>query len=254
MSDDIVTNVAPKKMTGLEHARAKRAANRAAAKKAAEATASADESFGGTITRQIKKAPIVPDDPAPEVAAARSETRQGARSRSDGRLEVVGHNGEVLSRTRVQVGDIFEIPKELIPPGWSYQWNAVSVAGNSDILIDQNHMMYQNGWRPVPAERYAGTLVPRGSKGNIIRGQQLLMERPTVLTQEARQEDIRNAKQLISDRNDALKLGGVKKNLGDGFEMSDKYKGTGGAVRMQIDKSLDVLDVNQKAGNYQLDE
>ena len=193
------------------------------------------------------------DDEAP-VASSRTQTRVSARTRSDGRLEVVGHNGEVLSRTRTFVGDIFEIPKEMIPPGWSYQWNSVSISGNSDILLDQNHMMHQNGWRPVPAERYAGTLVPKGATGNIIRGQQLLMERPEQLTQEARQEDLRNANQLISDRNESLKLTKMREALGEGMEMSGKYRGTGGGMKMAIDKSLDVLNVNRQAGNYKIDE
>lgn len=204
------------------------------------------------VTRQVKKAPIYEDE-AP-AAAARTQTRGEVRTRPDGRIEVTGHNGEILSRTRTQVGDIFEIPSDMIPKNWSYQWNSVSVAGNSDILLDQNHMMHQNGWRPVPAERYAGTLVPKGSKGNIIRGQQMLMERPLALTLEALAEDKRNAQQLISDRNESLKLAGVKKGLADGFEMDGKYKGTGGGMRLQIDRSLDVLNINRQGGNYQIDE
>lgn len=192
------------------------------------------------VTRQIKKPPLVADEPRPE--------RRTVSRTADGRVEIEGRNGEKLSRTRVQVGDIFEIPANMIPKGWTYQWNAVSVAGNSEILLDQNHMMYQNGWRPVPAERYAGTLVPSGSKGNIIRGQQMLMERPIALTEEARQEDIRNATQLISDRNESLKLAGMKKSMPSGF--ADRSQG----ARIQIDRSLDVVNVNQSAGNYQLDE
>jgi len=203
------------------------------------------------ITRQVKKPPVFEDEP---VAAARTPTRGEVRTRSDGRIEVTGRNGEMLSRTRTQVGDIFEIPQDMIPHGWSYQWNSVSVAGNSDILLDQNHMMHQNGWRPVPAERYAGTLVPKGSTGNIVRGQQMLMERPAALTEEARAEDIRNAYQLLNDRNQSLKLTKVKQQLGDGFEMSKNYKGTGGGMKMAIDKSLDVLNINREAGSYQLDE
>ena len=240
----------PRKMTSEERmakARAVRDANRIARQQAAPEVAAEP------IRRQVKKPPIVKEEPA-EVSPARTQTRQSARTKSDGRVEVVGHNGEVLSRTRVQVGDIFEIPASMIPPGWTMQWNAVSVAGNSDILLDQNHMMYQNGWRAVPAERYAGTLVPKGSTGNIIRGQQMLMERPQALTDEARAEDIRNAIQLVNDRNESLKLAGVKKQLGQGFEMSDRYKGTGGGVKIAIDKSLDVLNVNREAGNYTVDE
>lgn len=189
-----------------------------------------------------------------ESAAARTQTRQSARTLSNGRLEVSGRNGEVLSRTRTYVGDIFEVPKEMIPEGWAYQWNAVSIAGNSEIILDQNHMMHQNGWRPVPAERYAGTLVPKGATGNIIRGQQMLMERPQALTDEARQEDLRNANDLISARNESLKLTKVRDQLPDGLAMSNRYKGTGGGVKMQIDKSLDVLNVNRESGNYQIEE
>lgn len=245
MSDEIQKT----KMTTAERmAKARDARDVNRVKRQAEVTHAEAE----PVTRNVKKPPIIKDDE--QAAAARTQTRQPARTRSDGRLEVTGRDGEVLSRTRVQVGDIFEIPQTMIPQGWSYQWNSVSVAGNSEILLDQTHMMHQNGWRPVPAERYAGTLVPAGSKGNIIRGQQMLVERPKSLTDEAKAEDVRNAHQLISDRNEALKLSGVKKQLGDGFEMSGKYKGTGGGVRMQIDKSLDVLNINSQAGNYQIDE
>jgi hypothetical protein len=193
-------------------------------------------------------------DEAPQRAASRTQTRAAPRTNASGRLEVTGRNGEALSRTRTYVGDIFEIPQEMIPDGWAYQWNAVSIAGNSEIILDQNHMMHQNGWRPVPAERYAGTLVPKGATGNIIRGQQMLMERPMELTKEAQAEDLRNARQLISDRNESLKLTKVKDQLPEGMEMAGKYKGTGGGIRMQIDKSLDVLNVNREAGQYKLDK
>ncbi len=200
----------------------------------------------------IDAAPEVEATPQP--AAPRTQTRASARTRSDGRLEVTGRGGEVLSRTRTYVGDIFEIPKELIPQGWSYQWNAVSIAGNSEIILDQNHMMHQNGWRPVPAERYAGTLVPKESTGNIIRGQQMLMERPEELTKEAQNEDLRNAFQLISDRNESLKLTKVGAQLPEGMEMGKKYRGTGGGMKMEVDRSLDVLNINRQSGNYQVDE
>jgi hypothetical protein len=206
-----------------------------------------------------QKAPVeqqmsIEQDAPAEAAAARTPTRASARSKSNGRLEVEGRGGEMLSRTRTYVGDIFEIPKEMIPPGWSYQWNAVSISGNSEIILDQNHMMHQNGWRPVPAERYAGSLVPKGATGNIIRGQQMLMERPEALTKEAQMEDAVNAAALINDRNESLKLTKVKAQLPEGMEMSRKYRGTGGGMKMMVDKSLDVLEVNKQAGNYQLDE
>jgi hypothetical protein len=171
--------------------------------------------------------------------AARSGVREPARSASRAGV-VLGRNGEELSRKRTTTKDIFDVPKDLIPPGWEYQWCAVTVVGNSEILMDQNLMMAENGWRPVPADRHTGRFMPAGHTGSIIRGGQMLMERPAQLCDEARAEDVRNARQLISDRNDALKLSGVKKGMPEGFEMSRRYRGTGGDLRMAIDPALDI--------------
>ena len=177
-----------------------------------------------------------------EVAAARTSTRGEVRTRSDGRVEVTGHNGEVLSRTRTQVGDIFDIPASMVPKGWSYQWNAVSIAGNSDILLDQTHMMHQNGWRPVPAKRHNGHWMPKDHDGPIIVRGQALMERPEEMCVEAANEDKRRAIQQMRDRDESLM--GAKANLRgamrDGFEMGAKYRGTGGSLKMSIDPALDV--------------
>lgn len=177
----------------------------------------------------------------PRRSATRSQIRETPPrepTRELPRGSVQGRNGEVLSRKRTSVGDIFAIPPELIPPGWSYQWAAISVVGNTEILLDQNLMMAENGWRPVPSSRYPGRFMPAGHTGNIVRGGQMLMERPMSLTKDALNEDIRNAKQLLSDRNDALKLSGVKKGLPDGFEMSGRQRGTGGRITMNIDRGL----------------
>jgi len=186
-----------------------------------------------------------------EVAAATAAVRERAAARQastrtvhasvrSGRASAVGRDGEQLSRRRTQTGDIFDIPKELIEPGWEMQWIAISIVGNTEIVMDQNLMMLENGWRPVMADRFPGRFMPAGHKGHIIRGGQGLYERPKVLSDEARAEDIRAAKQLISDRNDSLKLSGVKNQLGAGMEMGRKYRGTGGDVRMSIDRALDV--------------
>ena len=72
----------------------------------------------------------------PRSASTREAMREPSR---DG--VVYGRDGQVLSRSRSTVGDIFEIPPELKEPGWDYQWNAVTVHGNGEILLDQNHMM-----------------------------------------------------------------------------------------------------------------
>lgn len=173
--------------------------------------------------------------PEPSPQPVRQAARSGPRT-----LEVRGRNGEVLSRKRTGAGDIFDIPKDLVPDGWEYQWCAVTVVGNSEILLDQNLMMAENGWRPVPSDRYEGRFMPVGHKGSILRGGQMLMERPKSLCDEARAEDLAAARRLISDRNESLKLTGVKNQLGPGMEMGSKYRGTGGDIRMSIDKALDA--------------
>jgi hypothetical protein len=189
-------------------------------------------------------------DPADDVQAAgvpargvprrgpRSGLREPGRDPSRGEAVVRGRDGEILTRKRTGVGDIFAIPPELIEPGWEMQWNAVTVVGDTEVLTDQNLMMAENGWRPVNADRegFAGRFSPVGTKGAIIRGGQRLEERPKVLCDQARAEDIRNAKRLISDRNESLKLSGVTK--GTAFEMGGRYRGTGGNVNMNLGRGV----------------
>lgn len=170
----------------------------------------------------------------------REPTRETTRPTTRGKVQVVGHNGEVLSRRREMGIDPFYIDPAIIPKGWEYQWNAISVTGNQDVLADQNLLMAENGWRPVPSDRHAGRYMPVGHKGAIIRGGQRLEERPKVLSDEARDEDFRAAKQLVTDRNEALQLTSMRGRMPDGFEMGGKYRGTGGNVRISIDQGADL--------------
>lgn len=221
--------------SGLAKARAAKAAKRAA-KVAAEAGEQETAQAEAVASRAAAAGPVKRTSRLRE--PAHEPTR--APTRTSRNVEAIGRSGEVLSRKRTSTGDIFDIPKNLIPEGWEYQWCAVTVAGNSEILLDQNLMFAENGWRAVPADRYPGRFMPVGHKGSIVRGGQMLMERPKSLSDEARADDIKAAKQLISDRNESLKLSGVRKQMGDGFEMNGKYRGTGGEIRMSIDRALDV--------------
>ncbi len=204
----------------------------AAAKAAREAKAAAKAI---AAAQEPKRQHQQPDD-EPETAA-----KGGSKLQSkNGRVEAMGRDGEVLSRSQIYVTDSFEIEKRLWPKGWDYQWNTISVHGNADVARDQMNFMQSQGWRAVPAERYAGSLLPRGAKGSIVRGGVILEERPTSLGDEARAEDLRAAKKLVSDRNESLKLAGVKASLPEGFESGGRYKGTGADVRISIDRNLDA--------------
>lgn len=219
-----------KKLTGIEKARAAKAAKAAERAAAAQTMAIDDEPeiVREPVQRNIKRE--LPRQTPP---------REPLRTSSRGTV-AQGRDGEQLSRKRTLSGDIFAIPDELVPTGWEYQWVAVSVIGNTEVLMDQNLLMAENGWRPVPAKRYPGRFMPAGYEGNITRGGQMLMERPKVLCDEARAEDLAAARQLVSDRNESLKLTQTKAQMPSGFEMSDRYKGTGGDIRMSIDAALDA--------------
>jgi hypothetical protein len=230
MEDEIQKTTDIKQVRGanLEKARAAKAA-----KRAAEVQQPADDGYAAMQEAQQTVQGVA--SPAEPVAAARA-----IPVRSNGRTEFIGRGGEVLTRGNLHSHDQFDVPNSMIPKGWEYQWNTVSVTGNNDIARDQMQYMYQSGWRSVPAERHAGILIQPGAKGEIVRGGMRLEERPEEMGNQARAEELRLAKQLISDRNESLKLSGLRKSMGDGFEMGKQYRGTGGDIRMSIDRALDA--------------
>ena len=172
----------------------------------------------------------------------RQPTREPLRDGRGGQIHV-GHNGEQLTRSRKSGVDPFEFPQTFVPEGWEYQWCAVSSYGNAEIMRTQNLEFYQNGWRPVPAERHDGFFLQRGHKGEIVVRGQLLMERPKAMCDEARAEEKAVAVRQMRDRNEAL-MGG-KANLGgataaQGIPVRGTGDRSGTAVRMAIDPALDI--------------
>jgi hypothetical protein len=187
----------------------------------------------------------LPIDPEPEVIVAPPPQRAPrGRPRSQSPHEPTrnapregvyyGRDGEVLTRRRKETGDIFAIPPDLMDPDYEYQWNAVTVAGNQEILLDQNMMMAENGWRPVPADRpgFAGRFTSVGQKGSIIRGGQRLDERPRQMCEDARAEEYAKAMQQMNDRDSALT--GGKANF-NGNTTKDMRAHRGAKPRGRVD-------------------
>lgn len=181
------------------------------------------------------------------MSRVRTADEQEMRRRDPLRRGVVavGRDGRQISRTRRSGADEFAFDPSIIPDGWEYQWNTVTIHGNAEVVRDQSLQMANNHWTPVPAERHDGVFMPRGHKGEIVIRGSRLEERPTILCEEARLEDRANANQQMVDRNQSLKLSNVNKNLPQGFDpLSNSQRRvlrTGGDnIRLSLDTSLDT--------------
>jgi hypothetical protein len=180
--------------------------------------------------------------PAPQRAGrrglrngTRESTRESIRSG-----EWVGRSGEVLTRGRTNVSDPYQIPPELIEPDWDLQWNTVTVVGNNEVVLAMENMMFDNGWRPVPADRpgFAKRFgVPKSGNAIIIGGLRL-DERPRGMTEAAKEAEWRTANVQMRDRDVALTGGkAALRNALEGQElgMVGGYKGRRTGTRLGFD-------------------
>lgn len=155
--------------------------------------------------------------PEPQIRETVRETRSNERAEGSvvgrdayGRLQVFGRDGKIISRTRTGADDTYFVPEHVKPEGWDYNWKANSVTGQP--MIAHQTMLQQNGWTPVPATRHDGMFMPAGYNGPIERDGLILMERPAILSEEARAEDARRAKNQVNVNQQEL-----KENMPRGF-------------------------------------
>lgn len=185
------------------------------------------------------EAPVRRNNPRPPARseASRDLSRENARV---GAVVVTGHNGEVLTRRRIGTGDKFDVPKNEIPHGWDYQWNAVTVLNQNinDIIVQGDLQMHENGWRPVPAARHPGRWTPQGYEGHIVVEGLRLEERPLSLSLEAKLEDEGRAKTQVRDRTDALRM--TQKALPGAEVARQRNSALNMGMRMEIDPAFDI--------------
>ncbi len=131
-----------------------------------------------------------PRDPVRESAhqpAARATSRAPAHEKP----------ARTRRRKTMTHDDIFWLPIEEIPEGFTYEWKRLSVMGQEDpFYIAQ---MREQGWEPVLASRHPTWVPPGYDKPNIIKGGQILMERPEELTNQARAEELAVARQQVRE-------------------------------------------------------
>lgn len=83
---------------------------------------------------------------------------------------------EILARGDLYEVGQFDVPQEIIPEGFVYQWHRTEVYGQPDNKSITNAL--RNGWRAVPASRHDGVWTPPGHDGHIDVEGQRLMELP----------------------------------------------------------------------------
>lgn len=138
----------------------------------------------------------------PEVEAP-SHTPRGKPSRESAHVEE--HDApRVRTRRRKATTseDAFYIPTEEIPEGLSYEWKCWAVAGQHDpfYLAQQR----EQGWEAVPPARHPNWVPPGYNEPHIIKGGQILMDRPMELTLEARRELRQMSKQMVREAEQRL--------------------------------------------------
>ncbi len=175
----------------------------------------------------------------------RTATREPPREPVRGETVYRGRNGEVLTRsTVINSGDPLYFDPAIVPDGWEYQWNTTDVYGSKDHTRQQSIIMYRQGWRPVPAERHPGVFMPHDYKGPVTVAGAMLEERPKGMCDEARIQQVAEARQQMRTQSDSV-MGKMNKALPDGYASPNatqrrSFKTGGDNLRMSIDRALDA--------------
>lgn len=141
--------------------------------------------------------------PPPPTPGLGSTARQGPRDEHAPREYLRAEEGDRVRQMKgTQSINPFDISPELLAkyPDLSFQWNNYEVFGRPDNRQVQYEQM--QGWRACPHSMFPGYFAPVGEPGYIIVKDEILMERPKHLTNEARQEEIGRAmqNQMVNQR------------------------------------------------------
>jgi hypothetical protein len=139
--------------------------------------------------------------------AIREKAREPARHPArEGAAVSYDREGKPVYRNRDTISDPFAVPSDLREKDWDLQWVRASVHGEED--INNQVAMQENGWRPVLANRpgWDGRFMPRGYKDHIHKQGLVLMERPMILTEEAKREDARKVREQTKQQREQFGL------------------------------------------------
>ncbi len=98
--------------------------------------------------------------------------------------------------------DEFFVEPGVIPDGWTYEWKTKTILGAEDPAHQVK--LARDGWEAVPASRHP-EMMPAGYAGvEITRKGMVLMERPSEITEEVRQIELRRARLQVRAKEEQL--------------------------------------------------
>ena len=130
--------------------------------------------------------------PAMRPAMREDDPRAAAARRA---AEIRGHIGNMDEGT-----DDFRAPRP--PEGWEYEWKRRTVMGQEDPAYQVQ--LARMGWEAVPTSRHPEMMPHAGSHPNIERKGQVLMMRPAVISEEARDIEKRKARAQVKHKEQQL--------------------------------------------------
>ena len=129
-----------------------------------------------------------------EMASARPAMRPAMRE-EDPRAAAARRAAEI----RGHIGNMDEGPDEFrtpeAPPGWEYEWKRRTLLGQEDPAYQVQ--LARTGWDAVPTSRHPEMMPSQGSHPTIERKGMILMQRPAVISDEARAVEARKARNQV---------------------------------------------------------
>jgi len=133
-------------------------------------------------------AKYIPEEVRPDVRPAMAKEETPAQRAARRVAELRGNDDG-----QCEGHDDFAAP--MPPEGWSYQWKRFLTAGQEDPSYQVQ--LARSGWEAVPATRHP-EMMPISTKSKVIeRKGMILMEKPLELVEEARNIELKKARQQV---------------------------------------------------------
>jgi hypothetical protein len=144
------------------------------------------------IEANVENVEAVSSRPALRAEMRELDPRAAAAKRA---AEIRGHLGSLDDGT-----DEFVAPPA--PDGWTYEWKRKTILGQED-PAHQVHLA-RTGWEPVETSRHPEMMPGQGSHPTIERKGMVLMQRPSVITDEVRQIELSRARSQVRTKEEQL--------------------------------------------------